>query len=94
MPAVDLSARRSILFEKVGWVRGEGGGVVSERPEYGRGGVYHLYNRGAHRLSVFREPENYYFVLRKMKRYCYQFDLTPLAYCLLPNHYPCSAWVS
>jgi len=49
--------------------------------------VYHFYNRGAHRVSIFREAENYLFVLRKLKRYCGTLALTPLAYCLMPNHY-------
>jgi REP element-mobilizing transposase RayT len=48
---------------------------------------YHFYNRGAHRISIFREPDNYVFVLRKMKRYRDEFNLTVIAYCLLPNHY-------
>lgn len=57
------------------------------RPAYEQYHVYHFYNRGAHRLTIFREPENYLFVLNKMKYYCSQLKLTPLAYCLLPNHY-------
>jgi len=57
------------------------------RPTYTQGHIYHFYNRGAHRVSIFREPENYLFVLRKMKHYCTELALTPLAYCLLPNHY-------
>jgi hypothetical protein len=40
------------------------------RPAYIQGGYYHFYNRGAHRESIFREPENYVFVLQKLKQYC------------------------
>ena len=57
------------------------------RPEYLAGHYYHLYNRGAHQVSIFREEDNYYFVLRKMQAYCRSLSLTPIAYCLLPNHY-------
>ena len=57
------------------------------RPVYTQGGYYHFYNRGAHRVSIFREPENYVFVLQKLKQYCRELTLTPIAYCLLPNHY-------
>ncbi|OQA17812.1 MAG: Transposase IS200 like protein [Chloroflexi bacterium ADurb.Bin360] len=57
------------------------------RPAYTRDHSYHFYNRGAHRVSIFREPENYLFVLRKLKHYCAELSLMPLAYCLLPNHY-------
>ncbi len=60
---------------------------MPKRPEYAAGEYYHLYNRGAHRLSIFREPENYLFVIRKLKQYAQEFRLTVIAYCLLPNHY-------
>ena len=61
--------------------------MPSRRPEYLPGHTYHFYNRGAHRVSVFREEDNYLFVLRKMKAYCRSLRLVPIAYCLLPNHY-------
>ena len=48
---------------------------------------YHLYNRGAHRMSIFRCPDNYIFVLERMKRYAVELGITVIAYCLLPNHY-------
>ncbi len=57
------------------------------RPEYHIGGVYHIYNRGTNRASIFREPENYLFVLRKIKYYSNELHLALLAYCLMPNHF-------
>jgi REP element-mobilizing transposase RayT len=59
----------------------------SRRPDFTLGGFYHIYNRGAHREPIFREEGNYLFVLRKVKRYVKEFDLTIIAYCLMPNHY-------
>jgi putative transposase len=59
----------------------------ANRPAFVCGGFYHIYNRGAHRESIFREEDNYLFVLHKVKRYAKEFDLTPIAYCLMPNHY-------
>lgn len=61
--------------------------MPTKRPEYLPGHFYHFYNRGAHRISIFREEDNYLFVLRKMKEYCRSLALTPIAYCLMPNHY-------
>jgi putative transposase len=61
--------------------------VPRRRPDYLPGHYYHLYNRGAHRVSIFCEADNYLFVLRKMKTYCRSLSLVPVAYCLLPNHY-------
>jgi len=52
-----------------------------------RGGYYHIYNRGAHRLPIFREPENYLFVLRRIRQYSRAFQIRVLAYCLMPTHY-------
>ena len=60
---------------------------MPRRPEYYPGGVYHIFNRGSHRVSIFREPDNYLFVLRKLKYYLGELDLTLLAYCLMPNHF-------
>ena len=61
--------------------------MPSKRPEYVPGHYYHIYNRGAHQISIFREEDNYLFVLRQMKTCCRSFHLAPIAYCLLPNHY-------
>ena len=51
------------------------------------GGYYHLYNRGARRLSIFREPENYLFLLRRLKHCLPGLELSIIAYSLMPNHY-------
>jgi REP element-mobilizing transposase RayT len=60
---------------------------MPKRPPYLPGHYYHIYNRGAHRTSIFREDDNYIFVLRKIKDYCRSLALTLIAYCLMPNHY-------
>ena len=57
------------------------------RPPYLEAHYYHFYNRGRSRLSIFLEPDNYYFVLGKMKHYLPVFQLRVIAYCLMPNHY-------
>ena len=38
------------------------------RPPYLQGHTYHMVNRGASRARIFREEDNYLFVLRKIKR--------------------------
>ncbi len=60
---------------------------MDKRPEYLPGQYYHFYNRGAHRVSIFREPTNYLFVIGRIKKYSAQFHLTMIAYCLMPNHF-------
>ena len=61
--------------------------MPSIRPEYFAGGNYHIFNRGSHHFSIFREADNYLFVLGKIKKYLGELNLTVLAYCLMPNHY-------
>jgi putative transposase len=61
--------------------------VPKLRPAYITGHYYHFYNRGRSRLPIFREPENYLFVIKKNKYYAGELKLKPIAYCLLPNHF-------
>lgn len=55
--------------------------------EFTKGATYHIYNRGAERISICRSEENYRFLLTLMKRYLQPLQVTIIAYCLLPNHY-------
>ena len=52
-----------------------------------KGAFYHIYNRGAHQTSIFRERTNYLFVIGKMKEYARKNQITVIAYCLMPTHY-------
>jgi REP element-mobilizing transposase RayT len=56
-------------------------------PAFEEGHYYHIYNRGARRVSIFREHENYLFVLNKLKQYTQLLQHCVVAYCLMPNHY-------
>ena len=48
--------------------------------------IYHVYNRGNNRTQIFFSPENYIFLLKKIRNewlsYC---DI--YCYCLMPNHF-------
>jgi REP element-mobilizing transposase RayT len=57
------------------------------RPPYLQGHYYHIYNRGVSRANIFREDNNYLFVLNRIKKYSKEFQLSLIAYCLMPNHY-------
>jgi REP element-mobilizing transposase RayT len=61
--------------------------MPQKRPTYLPGQYYHFYNRSAHRKFIFREADNYLFVLRKVKKYLFELELNMIAYCLMPNHY-------
>ena len=58
-----------------------------KQSEYQPGRYYHFYNRGAHRQSIFREPDNYLYVIGKLKKYLRELEISVIVYCLLPNHY-------
>ena len=58
-----------------------------KQADYQFGHYYHIYNRGVQRTSIFKEPDNYLYVLAKMKKYSRMLAITIIAYCLLPNHY-------
>ena len=55
--------------------------------DFGRGGYYHLYNRGVYRGRIFFNDENYLFCLQRMKAVGRKYGATIIAYCLMPNHY-------
>jgi REP element-mobilizing transposase RayT len=59
----------------------------SDEIKWTPGEYYHIYNRGARQISIFREDGNYEFVLRKMHLYANSLKLSVIAYCLMPNHY-------
>jgi REP element-mobilizing transposase RayT len=47
---------------------------------------YHIYNRGNNRQSIFFQPENYFYFLRRVRKYVLPVA-NIVAYCLMPTHY-------
>lgn len=52
-----------------------------------RGGYYHVYNRGVNRELIFRCEQNYKFLEQRIAQYAYQYEVSAVAFCLMPNHY-------
>jgi len=48
---------------------------------------YHIYNRGCNKENIFIGDENYIYLLRKIIKYKDEFNISVIAYCLMPNHY-------
>lgn len=54
---------------------------------FSAGNVYHIYNRGNNRASIFFERENYLYFLEKLRLYFAPESVRIHAYCLMPNHF-------
>ena len=48
---------------------------------------YHIYNRGAHRIDIFRNDADYVFLLKLVKEQAQKCAISMIAYCLMHNHY-------
>ncbi len=48
---------------------------------------YHVYNRGAHRIDIFRNDPDYTFLLKLVKKQAEKCGISIIAYCLMHNHY-------
>ena len=57
------------------------------KAQFAQGHFYHMYNRGVGRQPIFREADNYLFLLRRLREYACRLDVAVIAYCLMPNHY-------
>ena len=49
--------------------------------------IYHIYNRGAHRLNIYQSEFQYNYFLQLLEKYKTKYRIDILAYCLMPNHY-------
>ncbi|KAA3612973.1 MAG: transposase [Calditrichaeota bacterium] len=48
---------------------------------------HHLYNRGANKLPVFFDRNDYLFFLRRIRVFKQKYEISILCYCLMPNHF-------
>jgi len=55
--------------------------------QYEKGHYYHIYNRGNNRQDIFFEEKNYDYLVKLLEKNKEKYNLTIVAYCLMPNHY-------
>lgn len=48
---------------------------------------YHVYNHGVAKQNIFANDKNYQFLLKRILLFIPKYELTFIAYCLMPNHY-------
>jgi REP element-mobilizing transposase RayT len=51
------------------------------------GQYYHVFNRGVNRQPIFAREENYCYLLRRIKQFLPLYQISIIAYSLMPNHY-------
>lgn len=51
-----------------------------------QGGIYHIYNRGIRKQTIFHDNRDYKRYLDRMREYKTKHNISILAYCLMPNH--------
>ena len=49
-------------------------------------GIYHVYNRGNNKMTLFHDREDYKFFLYILKRFMIEFEFKLYAVCLMGNH--------
>ncbi|MDO9578802.1 MAG: transposase [Candidatus Cloacimonadales bacterium] len=49
--------------------------------------IYHIYNKGCNEELVFFDDSNYKLLIRKMIHNYEKYDVSIIAFCLMPNHY-------
>jgi len=54
---------------------------------FSQGSYYHIFNRGVGRERIFRNEENYRYLLRLIGEQTKTFLISVIVYCLMPNHY-------
>ncbi|MEK7534935.1 MAG: transposase [Patescibacteria group bacterium] len=59
---------------------------VSKYKDSAEGAVYHLFNRGNRKQSIFEKDSDRRFYLSLLKRYCREANFSIIAYCLMSNH--------
>jgi len=47
----------------------------------------HFYNKGFNGQTIFFSKSDYFMLLDLMHKYCCRYNITMVAYCLIPNHY-------
>ena len=60
---------------------------MPRRNAFSKDRYFHVYNRGANRDPIFFSQENYLYCLRLIKKHAITYQITLIAYCLMPNHY-------
>lgn len=54
---------------------------------YEEGRFYHVYNRGHHKMKVFRSEDDYSHFIHLIYKTLRNYHIMLICYCLMPNHF-------
>lgn len=57
------------------------------KEEFIEGAVFHIYNHSVSETDLFREREDYLYLLQKLKKNYNPQEISIYAFCLMPNHF-------
>ncbi|MBS1561157.1 MAG: transposase [Bacteroidetes bacterium] len=52
-----------------------------------QGEYYHVYNRGACKMTLYHSPDSYILFLKLATKYAKKYRISLIAICLMPNHF-------
>jgi REP element-mobilizing transposase RayT len=61
--------------------------MATPKRVFAPGYVYHVYNRGNEKMSIFRDRKDYIRWIDRIELYKEKIGIDILAYCFLPNHF-------
>ena len=61
--------------------------MARRKIQFESGKCYHIYNRGCNKENIFLNEDNYQYLIRLFSKNIKTFNVTIIAYCLMPNHY-------
>ena len=55
--------------------------------KYYQGAIHHIYSRGANKEPIFRDEQDYYYFLKRLRFYKEKYKISIICFILMPNHF-------
>jgi len=55
--------------------------------KYYQGAMHHVYSRGANKELIFRDEQDYYYFLKRLRFYKEKYKISIICFILMPNHF-------
>jgi len=54
---------------------------------YYQGAIHHIYSRGANKEPIFKDEQDYYYFLKRLRSYKEKYKISIICFILMPNHF-------